>query len=144
MLLWEWCGNLLQKKAHQRAWHPMGTPWRFPESKDCPKSRLMGMDIVHRWWVVHSRLTPSTLITNQTYFCCFTLYTEINTDFGLVLEKNLEGSLDCKEIKPVNPKGNWPWIFIGRTDTEAPLFLSTWGWEKLKAKGEEGSRGWYV
>ena len=29
------------------------------------------------------------------------------------------GSLDSKEIKPVNPKGNQPWIFIGRTNTEA-------------------------
>ena len=29
--------------------------------------------------------------------------------------------LDCKEIKPVNPKGNQPWIFIGRTDAEAPI-----------------------
>ena len=28
-------------------------------------------------------------------------------------------SLDCKEIKPINPKGNQPWIFIGRTDAEA-------------------------
>ena len=27
--------------------------------------------------------------------------------------------LDCKEIKPVNPKGNWPWIFIGSTDAKA-------------------------
>ena len=32
----------------------------------------------------------------------------------------LESPLDSKEIKPVNPKGNQPWIFIGRTDTEAP------------------------
>ena len=30
-----------------------------------------------------------------------------------------ESPLDCKEIKPVNPKGNQPWIFIGRTDAEA-------------------------
>ena len=30
-----------------------------------------------------------------------------------------EDSLDCKEIKPVNPKGNQSWIFIGRTDAEA-------------------------
>ena len=29
--------------------------------------------------------------------------------------------MDCKEIKPVNPKGNHPSIFIGRTDTEAPI-----------------------
>ena len=37
----------------------------------------------------------------------------------VVLEKTLESPLDCKEIKPVNPKGNQPWIFIGRTDAEA-------------------------
>ena len=41
----------------------------------------------------------------------------------VVLEKILESPLDCKEIKPVNPKGNQPWIFIGRTDAEveAPI-----------------------
>ena len=32
----------------------------------------------------------------------------------VVLEKTLESSLDCKEIKPINPKGNQSWIFIGR------------------------------
>ena len=41
-----------------------------------------------------------------------------------MLEKTLESALDCKEVQPVNPKGNEPWIFIGRTDTEAeaPIF----------------------
>ena len=37
----------------------------------------------------------------------------------VVLEKTLEGPLGCKEIKPVNPKGNQSWVFIGRTDAEA-------------------------
>ena len=37
----------------------------------------------------------------------------------VVLEKTLESPLDWKEIKPVNPKGNQSWIFIGRTDAEA-------------------------
>ena len=37
----------------------------------------------------------------------------------MVLEKTLESPLDCKEIQPVNPKGNQSWIFIGRTDAEA-------------------------
>ena len=37
----------------------------------------------------------------------------------VVLEKTLESPLDCKEIKPANPKGNQYWIFIGRTDAEA-------------------------
>ena len=41
----------------------------------------------------------------------------------MVLEKLLESHLDCKEIKPVNPKGNQPCIFIGRTDAKvkAPI-----------------------
>ena len=37
----------------------------------------------------------------------------------VVLQKTLKGHLDCKEIKLDNPKGNQPWIFIGRTDVEA-------------------------
>ena len=41
-----------------------------------------------------------------------------------VLEKTLESLLDCKEIRPVHPKGNQFGIFIGRTDAEAetPIF----------------------
>ena len=39
----------------------------------------------------------------------------------VMLEKTLENTMDCKKIKPVNPKGNLPWIFIGRTDAEAPI-----------------------
>ena len=37
----------------------------------------------------------------------------------VALEKTLDSPLDCKEIKPVNPKGNQPWIFTGKTDAEA-------------------------
>ena len=37
----------------------------------------------------------------------------------VVLEKTLESPFDCKEMKPVNPKRNQSWIFIGRTDAEA-------------------------
>ena len=39
----------------------------------------------------------------------------------VVLKKTPESPLDCKEIKPVNPKGNQPLIFIGRTDAEAEV-----------------------
>ena len=41
----------------------------------------------------------------------------------MVLEKTLESPLDSKEIKPVNPRGNQPWIFIGRTDAEAEALI---------------------
>ena len=73
----------------------------------------------------------------------------------VVLEKTLESPLDCKEMKPVNPKGNQSWIFIGRTDAkaEAPILLATlweelthwkrpWCWERLKAGGEGVDSGW--
>ena len=44
-----------------------------------------------------------------------------NSYFWIVmLEMTLESPLDCKEIKPVNPKGNQPWIFIRWADAEAP------------------------
>ena len=41
----------------------------------------------------------------------------------VVLEKTLESPLDCKEIQPVQPKGDQSWVFIGRTDleTEVPM-----------------------
>ena len=62
----------------------------------------------------------------------------------VVLEKTLESPLDCKEIKPVSPKGNQSWIFIGKTDAEAevpilwpPHAKSPHCWERLRA-GEEG------
>ena len=41
--------------------------------------------------------------------------------FWTVLEKTLESPLDCKEIQPVHPKGNQPWIFIGRTEAKAEI-----------------------
>ena len=41
----------------------------------------------------------------------------------MVLEKTLESPLDCKQIKPVNPKGNQSRIFIGRTDAKAEALV---------------------
>ena len=59
-----------------------------------------------------------------------------NWCFGtVVLEKTLEGPLNCKEIKPVNPKGNQSWMFIGRTDGEAEtpiLWLPVWRADSLE------------
>ena len=39
----------------------------------------------------------------------------------MVLEKTLKSPLDCREFQPVHPKGDQPWVFIGRTDVEAKL-----------------------
>ena len=60
----------------------------------------------------------------------------------VVLEKTLESPLDCKEIKPVNPKGNQPWIFTWRTDAEAPIFwpLDAKSW--LIGKDPDAGKDW--
>ena len=62
----------------------------------------------------------------------------------MVLEKTLESPLDCKEIKPVNPKGTQPWIFIGRTDAEAeaPILSSADEKSQLIGKGPDAGKDW--
>ena len=73
--------------------------------------------------------------------------------------KTLESPLDSKEIKPINPKENQPWIFIGRTDAEAeaptlwPPNMKSWligkdpdagkDWGQEKGATEDDMVGWY-
>ena len=74
----------------------------------------------HKWhyfllsvgWVTVQCIYPIFFIHSSTYghLSCFHI---------VVLEKTLESPLDWKEIKPVHPKGNQTWKFIGRTDAEA-------------------------
>ena len=77
----------------------------------------------------------------------------------VVLEKTLESPLDCKEIKPVNSKGNQSWIFIERTDAEAeapkiwPPDVKNWliwkdpdagkDWRQEKGTTEDDMVGWH-
>ena len=60
----------------------------------------------------------------------------------VVLEKNLKSPLDCKEIKPVHPKGNQPWIFIGSTDGEAPIFWPPDRKSQLIGKDPGAGKDW--
>ena len=55
-----------------------------------------------------------------------------------------ESPLNCKEIKPVNPKGNQPWIFIGKTDAEAeaPILWSPDAKNWLIGKDPDAGKGW--
>ena len=81
--------------------------------------------------------------------------------WSVVLEKTLVSPLDSKEIRPLNSKGNQSWIYIERTDAEAeaPIlwppdaktwiigkdpthWKRPWCWERSKAGGEGGGRGW--
>ena len=58
----------------------------------------------------------------------------------MVLEKTLNSPLDFKEIKPVNPKGNQPLKFIGRTDAEAVLLWSPDVKSRLIGKGPDAGK----
>ena len=70
-----------------------------------PSSQSFGFSSSHVWmWELNH--TEGWVLKNW----CFWI---------VVLKKTLESPLDCKEIKSVNPKGNQPWIFIGRTDADA-------------------------
>ena len=62
----------------------------------------------------------------------------------VVLEKTPESPLECKEIKPVNPRGNQSWIFIGRTDAEAgnSNTLATWCKELTQQKDPDAGKDW--
>ena len=63
-----------------------------------------------------------------------------------MLEKTLESPLDCQEIQPVHPKGDWSWVFIGRTDAAAEtpilghLMRRADSFEKTLMLGGIGSR----
>ena len=62
----------------------------------------------------------------------------------VVLEKTLESPLDCKEIQPVNPKGNQSWVFIGRTDAkpEAPILWPPDAKNRFIGKDPDAGKDW--
>ena len=83
--------------------------WKIRDTKG-PYSQSYGFSSRHMWmWELDHK--EGRALKNW----CF---------WTVVLEKTLESLLDCKKIKPVNPKGNQPWLFIGRTnaEVEAPIF----------------------
>ena len=59
-----------------------------------------------------------------------------------VVEKTLESPLDWKEIKPVNPKGNQPWTFVGRIDAEAPILCPPDAKNWLIGKDPDDGKDW--
>ena len=100
-------------------------------------------------WFSNSHVLMWELVNKEGWApknCCFQT---------VVLETNLESPLNKKEIKPVNPKGTQPWIFIGRTDgwswnsntlatwyDELTHCKRPWCWERLKAGREGDDKGW--
>ena len=109
----------------QNQWSSSG---RLPEMNKGPSSQSYVFSSSHIWmWELdHTECWP---LKN---WCLLTV----------VFEKTLESPLNCKEIKAVNPKGNQSWIFIGKTDTEAPIFwlpnVKNW----LIWKDPDAGKGW--
>ena len=62
----------------------------------------------------------------------------------MMLENTLESPFDCKEIKPINPKENQSWIFMGRTDAEAetPFFWPSDGKSWIIGKHPDAGKDW--
>ena len=62
----------------------------------------------------------------------------------MVLEKTLEGPLDCKEIQPVHSEGDKPWDFFGRNDAkvEAPVLWTPHAKSRLIGKDSDAGRDW--
>ena len=111
-----------------------------------PSSQSYGFTTYHEWmWKLDYK--ESWALKNW----CF---------WTVVLEKTLENPLDSKEFKPVNPKRNQSWIFIGRTDAEAETSIlwphdvknwliwkdhdaeKDWRWEE-KGLTEDEMVGWH-
>ena len=93
-----------------------------------PSSQSYGFSSSHVWmWVLGYK--ESWVWKNW----CF---------WTVVLEKTLESPLGCKAIQPVNCKGNQSWIFIGRTDAEAPILWSPDVKNWLLGKDPDAGKDW--
>ena len=122
----------------------MGKQWKLSDfiflgSKiiaDCDCSHeikihlLLGRKVINN---LHSILKSSKGLPSQTYGFSSSHVWMWELDYkeswvqknwcfwNVVLEKTLESPLNCREMKPVHPKGNQPWMFTGRTDAEAEI-----------------------
>ena len=131
----------------------MLTPWK--KSYDKPRQHIKKQDITLPKKVCIVKATfffPSSHVWMWDLDCKESQVPKNWCFWTVVLEKSLESPLDWKEIKPVHPKGNQPWIFIGRTvvaetpvlwppDAKYWLTGKSWYFERLKAGGEGDDRG---
>ena len=130
-----------ESHGQRRYWFFLSQRWKFVSC------------CVLRMWLTAIRLEASKIWLVRNVDC--TLFAAgILLTIARLSGELYESPLDSEKIKPVNPKGHHSWIFIGRTDAEAETPIlghlmwrtdsleKTLCWERLKAGGEEGSRGW--
>ena len=106
-----------------------------------PDSILKGKDITLLAKVcrVKTMVVPVVMYRYESW----TSSEELMVNFWtVVLEKTLESPLNCKDIKPVNPKGNQSWIFIGWTDADAPILWLPDAMRWLIRKDSDAGKEW--
>ena len=106
---------------------------------------LIHTGLCYAWENIFYWVKPLQLSGFSFLFCFYYNSYFIWIYIDLRMEKTLKSPLDWKEIKPVNPKGNQSWIFIEKTDAEAPILRlsDSKGWllEKTLMLGKiEGMR----
>ena len=116
-------------------WIKKAGPWGFP----------------HSWKESGFHSTLCMIFSNKNAYSLFSLHQKIFLLCfmfcfffifeSFLLEKTLESPLDSM-IKPVNPKGNQPWIFIGRTDAEAPKLWPPDMKSQLIGKDPDARKDW--
>ena len=112
-----------------------------PRAKPCPWSSRYQMTSQSEICV--SVLTISIWTIPKDYPAWGDPWNQLKSLWQL-MEKTFESPLDCKEIQPVHPKGNQPWIFIGRTDAEAvdPIFWPPDVKNRLIGKDHNVGKDW--
>ena len=120
-MLAPWKGNYDKPTQHIKKWrHHFADKGLYSHSYGFSSSRVWMWELDHK---------EGWTLKNQ----CFRT---------VVLEKTLESPLDCKEIQPVNPIRNQPWLFIGRTDAETLIFWPPDGKSWLSGKDPEAEKDW--
>ena len=139
-----WDGWLASPAWWTWVWGSSGSWWWTGKSG---MLQPMGSQRVRHNWV--TELSQSHGFSSSHIWCASWAHNEgwmiKNWCFWiLLLEKTLESPLDCKKIQPVHPKGNQPWLFIGRTNAEAeapvlwPPDVKSW----LTGKDPDSEKDW--
>ena len=120
----------------------MLTPWQ--ESYDQPRQHIKKQ----RYYFANKGPSSQSYVFSSSHVWMWELdskdsWAPKNWCFGtVVLEKTLQSPLDCKEIQPVHPKGDQSWIFVGRTDAEAPILWPSDAKNRLIGKDPDAGKGW--
>ena len=127
--------------------------WRKVMTNISSVLKSRGITLLTKVFIVKAIVFPKVMYRSESWTDQKEGWKPKNCGFWFVmLEKSLESSLESKEIKLVNPKGNQHWVFVGKTDAEASIlwphdaklthWKRPWYWERLRAGGEGGDRGW--